>query len=74
MNKNIGTADRVVRVILALIVGFLLLNGTLSGVLGIVLGVLAVVFLLTSLLSFCPLYALLGWNSGAEDAVVPVKK
>ena len=74
MKKNLGTADRAVRVIGALLIGFLMLNGVISGVLAIVLGMLAVVFLLTSLLSFCPLYALLGLNSGANDAAIPVKK
>jgi amino acid transporter len=56
MKKNMGTADRVIRTIVAVVVGFLILNGTLSGLAAIILGIFAVVFLLTSLFSFCPLY------------------
>ncbi len=56
MSKNMGPADRIIRTILALVIGVLLLNGTVSGTLGIFLGVFAIVFLATSALSFCPLY------------------
>ena len=55
-----GTADRIIRVIIAAIVGVLYFTGTISGTLGIVLLVLAGVFVLTSLISFCPLYAPFG--------------
>lgn len=48
--------DRTIRVLLALVIGILLLTGEISGVLGTILGILAIVFLLTSVLSFCPLY------------------
>jgi uncharacterized membrane protein YtjA (UPF0391 family) len=56
MKKNMGTADRIIRVIIAAIIGVLYFTGTVTGTLGIVLLVLAVVFILTSLISFCPLY------------------
>lgn len=51
-----GSLDRVVRIIVAVVVGFLYYQGIITGTLGIVLMVLAVVFLLTSFISFCPLY------------------
>jgi amino acid transporter len=57
MKKNMGTADRIVRVIVAVVLGVLVLNGTITGALAWVLGALALVFLLTSFVSFCPLYA-----------------
>lgn len=57
MTKNMGTADRVVRIILALVFAFLYFSGRVGGTLGLVLLVLAVVFVLTSAVSFCPLYA-----------------
>ena len=60
MKKNMGTADRIIRVIIAAIVAVLYFTGTISGTLGIVLLVLAGVFVLTSLVSFCPLYAPFG--------------
>ena len=56
MKKNMGTTDRIVRTLIAVVIGVLLLNGTLSGVVGTILGLFAVVFLATSLFSFCPLY------------------
>ena len=55
-----GTADRIIRVIIAAIVGVLYFTGTISGTFGIILLVLAGVFVLTSLISFCPIYAPLG--------------
>lgn len=60
MKKNMGIADRVIRVIIAAIVAVLFFTGIISGVLGIILLVLAGVFVLTSLVSFCPLYAPFG--------------
>lgn len=56
MKKNMGTADKAIRILVALIIGGLYYSNVISGTLGIVLLVLAVVFVLTSLVSFCPLY------------------
>jgi len=56
MKKNMGTADRVIRVLIAVVIGILLYTGELSGTLGTILGIFAVVFLLTSAFSFCPAY------------------
>ena len=55
-NKNMGTTDRIIRLILAAIFAALYFTGTVSGTFGFVLLVLAVVFALTSAVSFCPLY------------------
>jgi hypothetical protein len=60
MKKNMGSADRIIRVIIAVVLGVLYFTGTVSGTLGIVLLVLAIVFVLTSTISFCPLYAPFG--------------
>ncbi|MCA9936469.1 MAG: DUF2892 domain-containing protein [Ardenticatenaceae bacterium] len=56
MTKNMGSADRVVRIVVAIIFAALILMGTVTGVLAWILGILAVVFVLTSVVSFCPLY------------------
>lgn len=56
MKKNMGTIDKVVRIVLAIVVAVLFFTNVITGVLGIVLLVLAGVFVLTSLISFCPLY------------------
>lgn len=63
MKKNMGTTDRIVRTLLAIIAIILYLTGTLTGTLGIVLVVVGVVFLLTSVLGFCPLYTLFRINT-----------
>jgi len=56
MPKNMGTVDRVVRIILAIVVAVLYFTGQLTGVAAIILGILAVVFVATGVLGFCPLY------------------
>lgn len=58
--KNMGTADRIIRLILAAIFVVLYLLGYVSGTLGLVLLVLAAIFVVTSIFSFCPLYTLFG--------------
>ena len=60
MKKNMGIADRVIRTLLAIIVTILFFTNVISGVLGIVLLIAAGIFLLTSFVSFCPLYSIFG--------------
>ncbi len=60
MKKNMGSVDKAVRIVVAVIIAFLFYNGTIAGTLGIVLMVLAAVFVLTSFISFCPLYTIFG--------------
>ncbi len=63
MTRNMGTFDRMLRAIVALVIGYLWWTGTISGGLGVGLTILAVVFLLTSAISFCPLYRPLGLST-----------
>ena len=56
MKKNMGTIDRVVRTLLAIVVLVLYLTDKISGSVAIILGIFAVIFVLTSAISFCPLY------------------
>ncbi|MBI4618664.1 MAG: DUF2892 domain-containing protein [Desulfobacterales bacterium] len=60
MQQNMGTIDRAIRTSLALVVAILYFTNNLSGLAAIVLGIFAIVFLLTSLVGFCPLYTVLG--------------
>ena len=60
MKPNMGTADRIIRILVAAVIAILYFTGTVSGTLGIVLLVLAAVFVATSVVSFCPLYAPFG--------------
>ena len=63
MKKNMGSADRIIRIVIAAIVGVLYFTGTITGVLGIILLVLAGIFLLTGFVSFCPIYSIFGIRS-----------
>ena len=58
-----GIADRIIRIVLAAVFAYLYFSGTVTGTLGIVLVVLGAVFVLTSVISFCPLYTLVGLNT-----------
>jgi len=51
-----GLIDRIIRIVLAVVVGIFILTSQLTGVAAVILGILAVVFLLTSSVAFCPLY------------------
>lgn len=66
MTKNMGTADRVVRTLVAIGIGVLYFTGRISGTLAIVLGVLAAIFVLTSFVAWCPLYTPLRISSRKE--------
>ena len=63
MKKNMGSADRFLRVLVAIAITAMYFSNVLTGTVGIVLLVLAGVFVLTSLLGFCPLYAPFGWST-----------
>jgi len=63
MKKNMGSADRIIRIIIAAIIGILYFTGTITGTLGLVLLILAGIFVLTSFISFCPLYAPFGFST-----------
>ena len=66
MKQNLGSADRVIRLILAAIVFILYFSQILTGTLGLVLLIVGVILALTSVMSFCPLYALLGIRSNSS--------
>ncbi|GCC51542.1 DUF2892 domain-containing protein [Chryseotalea sanaruensis] len=68
MKTNVGNIDKVIRISLAVVFAVLYFTNTVSGTAGYVVLGLAVVFLVTSLVGFCPLYALVGLNT------CPVKK
>jgi len=56
MKKNLGTIDKVIRILIAVVFAILFFTNVITGTLGIILLVLAAVFLLTSFIGFCPLY------------------
>ncbi len=63
MKKNMGGLDRIIRFIAAAVIGVLFYTEVLQGTLAYVLLGLSGIFVLTSFVSFCPLYALVGLNT-----------
>jgi hypothetical protein len=67
MKKNVGTIDKVVRILVAVVIAGLYFSNIISGTVAIVLLILAGVFFLTSFMSFCPLYLPFGLSTGKMD-------
>jgi hypothetical protein len=63
MKKNMGNADRIIRLLAAAAMTILFFTNIITGTIGIVLLVLAAIFVLTSLVGFCPIYAMIGVNT-----------
>ncbi len=63
MKKNMGSADRTIRFLIAALIVVLFFTHVISGTVGFVLLILAGVFVLTSILTWCPIYTILGINS-----------
>lgn len=68
MKTNMGSADRIIRAVIALVVLYLIVSDVVTGVWAIVLGILAGVFLLTSFVSFCPLYLPFGLSTKRDGS------
>jgi hypothetical protein len=56
MKQNMGSIDKIVRVLAAVVIGVLYFTDQITGIAAIILGVFAVIFILTSVVGFCPLY------------------
>ena len=67
MKSNMGKVDRTIRIILAIVFIGMYALGFVSGTVGTLLLVLACVFVLTSTISYCPLYSLLGLSTGKSQ-------
>jgi small-conductance mechanosensitive channel len=68
MKKNMGSLDRIIRVLVAVAVAAMYFTNLISGTVAIILGLLAVIFVLTSVVSFCPLYLPFHLSTKKEDA------
>ena len=68
MNKNVGSADKSVRILLSVLLAVLIFTNVVSGWLAIVFGIFVVVFLLTALLNFCPIWLALKVNTIKKTA------
>jgi len=67
MKKNMGTVDKMIRVLVAVVVLVLYFTHVISGTLAVILIILAVVFVVTSLLGFCPLYLPFGLSTRKKE-------
>jgi uncharacterized membrane protein len=67
MKKNMGTIDKSVRILIAAVVVLLFFTNVISGVLAYILLALSAVFVLTSLLGFCPLYLPFGLSTKKQE-------
>ena len=63
MKKNMGSADRIIRIILAIVFAALYFGNIVTGTVGLILVILGGVFVLTSFIGFCPLYAPFGLST-----------
>jgi hypothetical protein len=63
MKKNMGSTDKLIRLAVAIILIVLYYKGILEGTIGIIALVIALIFTVTSLISFCPIYAIFGWKT-----------
>jgi hypothetical protein len=67
MKKNMGTLDKSLRILVAIVFSILYFTDTITGTLGIILLILGIVFLLTSLVSYCPLYTPLKISTAKKE-------
>ena len=68
MNKNMGTLDRIIRLVVVVIIAALYFTGQISGIAATILGIVAVAFLVTSLLGWCPIYLPFGISTCKSGA------
>ena len=68
MKKNMGTNDKAIRILVAVVLAVLFFTKVITGTLGIVLLAVAIIFVLTSLISFCPLYLPLGISTKSKKS------
>ena len=66
MKKNMGYADRLIRLLIAVVIAVLYFTNIISGTVAIVAGAIALIFIITSFISFCPLYLPFGFNTAKK--------
>ena len=63
MKLNVGSTDKIIRLVLAAVLIILFVTNVVSGTLGYILLALAAIFILTSLMNFCPIWAIFKVNT-----------
>lgn len=67
MKKNIGSIDKVIRILIAAVIVVLYFTKIISGTLGIILLIVAGIFVLTTIIDFCPIWAMLGISTKKKE-------
>ncbi len=67
MTSNMSAIDRIIRLVVVVVIGVLYYTGQITGIALIVLGVIAVAFLVTSIISWCPIYTILGFSTKKKE-------
>ncbi|PWA07184.1 YgaP family membrane protein [Flavobacterium psychrotolerans] len=67
MKKNMGLTDKIIRIAAAIFVAILYFMGTISGMIALVLGIFAIIMVITSFISFCPLYIPFGISTRKKE-------
>ena len=73
MKRNMSNTDRTIRIIIAALIAYLYFGGVVTGTVGIILVVLGAVFLLTSIVTFCPLYVPFKFSTYKEQIFQPLR-
>lgn len=68
MTKNMGSADKIFRILAAIVIFALIYMETLQGTWAWILGAFSVIFILTSFMSWCPIYTMLGVSTAKKNA------
>lgn len=67
MKKNMGVIDKAIRICIAIVIAVLYFTNSISGTVALISGIIAIVFVLTSFMSFCPLYIPFGINTRRKN-------
>ncbi len=67
MKANMGAVDRIIRLIVVAVIAVLIALGKVEGILAVILGIVGAVFLLTSIISWCPAYLPFGISTRGKD-------
>jgi hypothetical protein len=67
MKKNMGSTDKIIRISIAVIIAVLYFTNTISGTLALILGAFAIIFIITSFISVCPLYIPFGLSTRKKN-------
>lgn len=68
MKKNMGPADRTIRVLLALIFGYLVIKGQVSGTLAFIISIVTIAFIITAFVGWCPVYVPFGFSTRKTES------